>query len=99
MVRHETSTTHLHSPPPTDSADWVQSSSHPVNHLSQTTEAQNRHELVARDDTFQFDDVFGDQYNMWKFQLWPLVPLNDDAELHVNAAFSGVESSEAPEND
>ncbi|KAJ5634263.1 hypothetical protein N7528_002105 [Penicillium herquei] len=34
---------------------------------------------------FQFDDLFGNQWNSWNFQLWPLVPVEEEDGMYMNA--------------
>ncbi|KAL4807430.1 fungal-specific transcription factor domain-containing protein [Aspergillus unguis] len=39
---------------------------------------------VPRDSEFPLGELFGDQYNLWNFQLWPLAPLNENGNGNGN---------------
>ncbi|KAJ5721732.1 uncharacterized protein N7483_009666 [Penicillium malachiteum] len=48
--------------------------------ISDFGDTSNHHE---RD--FQFDDLFGNQWNSWNFQLWPLAPVEEEDGMYMNA--------------
>ncbi|KAL3475854.1 fungal-specific transcription factor domain-containing protein [Aspergillus californicus] len=77
-AQHAISSTQIQASASSSTGDRTQPSpGQTLGPLIQGLETDSEDHTMSQEEEIQFGGIFGDQYNLWNFQLWPLTPFTD----------------------